>query len=222
MHADLLHPSRFLKSAEFNGRDVTFTIAEVALEELERDDNSKETKGIVTFRETPKMLLLNRTNSTCLKEMFGVETDAWRGKRVTFFPFPMTDPFTKKPITAIRLRGSPDIKAPVGVSIKLRKRKAQTMTMIVTGSGGATANGLDGDQVEVEKAAMKAAYRALTTPEAMDQMWSSGLSARIGRLPLAGDRDEIKKDFSVFKGELIRAAKATEAPPPAEEAPAAA
>jgi len=213
MHADLLHPSRFLKSAEFNGRDVTYTIAEVALEELERDDNSKETKGIVAFRETSKLLLLNRTNSTCLKEMFGVETDAWKGKRVTFFPFPMVDPFTKKPITAIRLRGSPDLKAPVGVSIKLRKRKAQTMTMQITGAASA-APLASGDQYDMELTALRAQIVALTTPEAMDAAWRGGMSGRIARLQ-PPDQVEIKRVFSAHKSALLKGPP-TDPPPPTE------
>ena len=221
MHADLLHPSRFLKSAEFGGRDVTFTIAEVALEELERDDSSKEMKGVVSFRETSKMLLLNRTNSTCLKEMFGVETEQWKGKRVTFFPFPMTDPFTKKPITAIRLRGSPDLKAPVGVSIKLRKRKAQIMTMVVTGNAGASVASSN-DPIEVQVDAIRSHMRGLTTPEAMDKSWLAGLGARIGGLP-PSERDEMKKEFAALKTALIRGAKAaaTEEPPPSDDQPTA-
>jgi hypothetical protein len=221
MHADLLHPSRFLKSAEFKGNDVTFTIAEVALEELERDDNSKETKGVVAFKETPKLLLLNRTNSTCLKEMFGVETEQWKGKRVTFFPEPMIDPFTKKPISAIRVKGSPDLKAPVGVSIKLRKRKAQTRTMLVTGNAAA---GFDVDHVEAEKDAIRSAMVATSLGE-MDAEWSRSIGPRIQQLPLAGDRDEMKKFFSATKGAKARAAKAgapaevVKFDKPAEEAP---
>lgn len=207
MHADLLHPSRFLKSAEFLGKDVTFTIAEVALEELERDDNSKETKGVVAFKETPKLLLLNRTNSTCLKEMFGVETEAWKGKRVTFFPFPMTDPFTKKPISAIRLRGSPDIAAPVSVSIKLRKRKATVMTMNRTGNGAPPVV-LEGDQLEAECAAIDQAIAA-AEPSACDAVWTAGLGKRIAALPPA----EKAAKTEAFKARK-RGVPALEAPPP--------
>ncbi len=216
MHADLLHPSRFLKSAEFNGRDVTYTIAEVALEELERDDNSKETKGVIAFKETNKLLLLNRTNSTCLREMFGVETDTWKGKRVTFYPMPMTDPFTKKPITAIRLRGSPDIKAPVGVSIKLRKRKATTVTMQVTGN--ATASYVpDNDAIEMEVSALRSSLLACKTPEECDKTWRSGMGGRVAKLPPA-DKATFDAEFAAHKRSLRAPTPATEpepTPPPA-------
>lgn len=207
MHADLLHPSRFLKSAEFKGEDVTLTIADVVLEELEREDNSKEMKGIVSFKESPKLLVLNRTNSDCLKAMFGPETEIWKGKRVTFFPSPMVNPFTKENISAIRLRGSPDLSAPVSVSIKLRKRKASVMTMKRTGSQFLTQEDFEAICIDIT---------THTDPAAMDAAWSTGLATRIGKQP-PDKQVEAKKLFSAHKSKLQRAAKeAKEAPPPAE------
>lgn len=206
MHADLLHPSRFLKSAEFKGKDVTHVIADVVLEELDREDNSKETKGIVAFSDTPKLLVLNRTNSDCLKAMFGVETDEWRGKRVTFFPFPMVDPFTKKNITAIRLRGSPDIAAPVSVTIRLRKRKPTTMTMQRTGSVPAPLAGADYD---AELAAIDAAIEGGTTPEECDAIWSAGVGKRINALSPQDKKAKTDK----FKAHKSKVRAPVEAPP---------
>lgn len=212
MHADLLHPTRFLKSAEFKGKDVTFTIADVVMEELEREDNSKERKGVVGFRETEKLLVINKTNAKCIIGMFGLETEAWKGKRVTFFPFPMKDPFTGDPITGIRVRGSPDIEKPVSVSIKLRKKKAQTMTMQRTGGAAPAPNA---DPVEVQMETMRTQFRALTTSEAMDAMWTSGLGSRVALLP-AADQVVIKGDFATHRRALVAAAKSAEPPPGAE------
>lgn len=209
MHVDLLHPTRFLKSAEFKGKDVTFTIADVVLEELEREDNSKEAKGVMAFRETPKLLVLNRTNTDCLKTMFGVETEQWKGKRVTFFPFPMKDPFTSQPITAVRLRGSPDIAAPVSVSIKLRKRKATTMTMAKTNTSGA-APALAGDELAAECAAIDEAIAACE-PTACDALWSSGIGRRINALPAAEKATATEK----FRARKRATPTTVEAPPPA-------
>ena len=204
MHVDLLHPTRFLKSSEFKGKDVTHVISDVVLEEMEREDNSKETKGIVAFSDTPKLLILNRTNSDCLKAMFGPETDAWRGKRVTFFPMPMVNPFTKENITAIRLRGSPDIAAPVAVSIKLRKRKASTMTMQVTGNTAPTV------PFEAQLAAMRERLRVTTTPDEMNKAWSSGMGSTVAKWPKA-DRDAFAAEFKAHKASL--AAPTEEAAP---------
>lgn len=212
MHVDLLNPSRFLKAAEFHGEDVTFTIADVELQELEREDNSKERKGLMSFKETPKLLVLNRTNAKCISAMFGVETDAWRGKRVTFFPAPMKDPFSGEQIAAIRVRGSPDIKEPVSATIKLRKRKAQTMTMRNT-----TTRFIAQDDLEREVEAINAAIDACATVEECDAAWNGALrrGTRIKALPPEA-ADAATKRF-VEKKRAVKAAApaAVEAPPPA-------
>ena len=208
MHVDLLNPSRFLKAAEFHGEDVTFTIADVELQELEREDNSKERKGLMSFRETPKLLVLNRTNAKCIAAMFGNETDAWRGKRVTFFPAPMKDPFSGEQITAIRVRGSPDITQPVSATIKLRKRKAQTMTMRNT-----MTRFIAQDDLEREVEAVSAAIDACATVEELDATWNGALArgARLKALPKDA-ADAATKRF-VERKRTLRAP-----PPPSDQA----
>lgn len=125
---DQLYPGRFVKAGEFLGRDVTMKIAKVELEELE-GDNGKEVKVIVTFEKAKKQLVLNKTNGTCVKAMFGRKTDDWIGKRVTFFPanesFGDTD-------VCIRVRGSPDIDGPIQIDTKIGRRKLKA-TMQKTG-----------------------------------------------------------------------------------------
>lgn len=221
MDCALLNPSRFLKSQEFNGKDVTYTLASVVLEDLEDEAGAKKTKGILGFKETPKLLVINRTNSDCLKAMFGRETDNWLGKRVTFFPAPFFDNFTKENTTAIRVRGSPDISAPVSVSIKLRKKKPTTMTMQRTGN--ATASYVpDNDAIEMEMMALRASLLACKTPEECDRTWSSGMGGRVKRLP-PPEQAAFTADFKAHKTSLQKAAKSPEAdpPPPADEQPAA-
>lgn len=126
---DQLFPNRFLKAGQFQGRDVTLTVKSVKLEELE-GDKGKEMKAIIAFAETPKQLVLNKTNGLCLKGMFGRSTDAWVGKRVTFWPAP--NDFGESDI-AIRVRGSPDLAANMQVEIKLARKKPRQVTMMKTG-----------------------------------------------------------------------------------------
>lgn len=133
MDVSLLFPSRFIKSAEFQGRDVTLTIAAVVLEDLESSDGATKRKGIVGFRETDKGWVLNRTNASCLAGMFGKETDQWIGKRVTLYPAVHKDSFTGEVGTAIRVRGSPDLTADKRVEIRLPRKKPTTVTLKATG-----------------------------------------------------------------------------------------
>lgn len=130
MDFDKLFPNRFLKAGEFQGRDITMTIAAVKLEELE-GAKGKETKAIVSFKERPKQLVLNKTNGLSLRAMFGRETDNWVGKRVTFYPAEIK--FEDNDL-AIRVRGSPDIAAPVTFELKLARKKPRSVTLQKTGA----------------------------------------------------------------------------------------
>lgn len=104
---DALFPGRFVKAGEFKGRDVTMTISDISLEEMEDKRKGKVTKVILSFKEVKKQILANKTNCECLKGMFGRKPAAWVGKRVTFYPETVKAFGVTKP--AIRVRGSPDI-----------------------------------------------------------------------------------------------------------------
>jgi hypothetical protein len=119
---DQLYPGRFLKAGELLGKQVTLTINSVDLDELE-GDKGKKVKGIITFNGTPKQLALNRTNGTCLREMFGRVLAGWVGKRVTLFP----GEWNGEP--CIRVWGSPDIQADMQIEVALPRRRPIAMTM---------------------------------------------------------------------------------------------
>lgn len=104
MRYETLFPSRFIRSADFQGKDVTLTILKVFTEEIE-----DKTKAIMSFDGTKKQLVLCRTNAESCKLMWGAECDAWIGKRLTLYAATIKDPFGDGEITATRVRGSPDI-----------------------------------------------------------------------------------------------------------------
>ncbi len=134
MDFDKLFPGRFLKSGLFGGKDVTLTIKAIRLEDLPQDAGGTKAKPIVSFHERPLELVLNRTNGESFKAMFGRETDAWIGKRVTLYPAPFTDSFTGEVGTAIRVRGSPDLKATINAEIRLPRKKPIKMRLLKTGA----------------------------------------------------------------------------------------
>lgn len=117
-----------------NGKDLTLTVAGVVLEELE-GDKKKETKGLVAFKETPKSLVLNKTNGLCIRAMFGRETNEWVGKRITFYPAAID--FGDADI-AIRVRGSPDLAADMEFELKLPRKKGRAMKLMRTGQAART------------------------------------------------------------------------------------
>lgn len=132
MDYSLLFPNRFLKAVEFKGKDVTLTIEKIEIETLEGDKGAKA-KGIISFRETKKQLVLNRTNAECLAGMFGRDTDNWLGKRVTLFPAPFADNLGLGVTVAIRVRGSPDIPANKQIEVRLPRKRPVKVTMLKTG-----------------------------------------------------------------------------------------
>lgn len=119
---DELYPGRFLKAGELLGRKVVLTIADVDLEELQ-GDSGKKVKGVITFRDTPKQLALNRTNGTCLREMFGRKIPDWIGKRIAIFP----GEWNGEP--CIRIWGSPDIPEDKQIEVALPRRRPIPMVM---------------------------------------------------------------------------------------------
>lgn len=122
MDYDKLFPGRFIKAGEFGGNAVTMTMSAVAIEELP-SDKGDQAKGIVSFAETKRKWVLNRTNGECLKAMFGRDTDAWIGKRVTLYPAPYEGDI------AIRVKGSPDIESSMTVEVKLPRKRPYNVTL---------------------------------------------------------------------------------------------
>lgn len=119
---DQLYPGRFLKAGEFQGKKPTLTITTVKLEELV-GDKGPQVKGVIGFRETPKLLALNKTNGICLKEMFGRHVQEWVGKRVTLFAG------TWDGDECIRVWGSPDIASDREVAVQLPRKRPFKMMM---------------------------------------------------------------------------------------------
>lgn len=205
MDAALLHPGRFIKSQEFKGEDVTYTIASITLEDFEDENKKVKTKGTIAFKEITKLWIINRTNSDCLKGMWGKETDNWIGKRVTLYPAPFFDNFTKEHTTAIRVRGSPDLKEATTITVHLPRKKPVQVKMAKTGS-----KFLAQDDLEAELAAISVAIAALEpTKDACNAAWSAGLGKRIEGLPPA-ERKEKTAEFAKRRA----GAPSAEAPPP--------
>lgn len=83
---ELMFPSEYLAAVEFKGRDVTLTIKSVSKEDLQMKGGKKERKPVIFFVETPKKLVLNKTNADSIASMYGTDALLWKGKRVTFYP----------------------------------------------------------------------------------------------------------------------------------------
>lgn len=130
---DALYPGRFLKAGLLDGRKVTLTISDVALEDLEGEKGT-EKKAILSFSQTPMKLVLCKLNGLCIKAMFGPKVPEWIGKKVTLYPTADIAPM-KRGEECIRIWGSPDLECESRqVEIRLPKRKAFVVTLRKTPS----------------------------------------------------------------------------------------
>lgn len=139
MRVELMFPSKYLRAADFQNKEVSLTIKAVKLEEIQEANGSAKKKGIIYFNETPKALVANRTNALCIAGLFGPETDAWVGKRLTLYPAPFNDPFSGEKTVAIRVKGSPDLTEDKTIEIRLPRKNPIRMTMKRTGQANGKA-----------------------------------------------------------------------------------
>jgi hypothetical protein len=110
---------------------VNLTITKVEIDELE-GNKGKQVKGLLTFKEAPKQLVLNKTNGECIKAMFGRKLADWVGKRVTLYPQKIESDLAD---IAIRVRGSPDLTADVPFTLQLPRKAPRQLVMKKTPVG---------------------------------------------------------------------------------------
>lgn len=117
MDVRLLYPSLYLAAPEFKGKDVVLTIRQLAVESL-KTERGEEKRPVLYFKETQakapspakeKRLVLNKTNAMAIAEVWGRETDAWVGKRITLYPTRVSA-FGSE-VDAIRVRATKPIAA---------------------------------------------------------------------------------------------------------------
>lgn len=99
---ELLHPSDYIAAVECKGRDVALTIAGIEREDLQIRGGKKERKPVMTFRETKKKLVLNKTNASVIADLHGTEAEGWVGKRIVIYP--TTTQCGREEVECIRIR----------------------------------------------------------------------------------------------------------------------
>lgn len=84
--AELLHPSDYIRAADIEdaGRAIALTIKRVEKNaSLIRQGGQTDLKPVVHFAETPKKLVLNKTNSRRIAELHGKRVADWKGKKIS-------------------------------------------------------------------------------------------------------------------------------------------
>lgn len=89
MNVNEIWPSKYIKAMDLNGRDITVEIDRLAIEEIGVPPKI-EAKPVLYFKKAKKSMVCNRVNGMTIAAMYGPETAAWEGKRVTLFPTRVT------------------------------------------------------------------------------------------------------------------------------------
>lgn len=118
---------RFVTADLLEGQDRTVTIKSVELEALPTEKGGEETKGVVSFNETDRGLVLNRTNAEALRAMFGAKLALWVGKRITLYP--TTTRRGPETVPCIRVRGSPDLAQDMTFELRLPRKRPEKVTL---------------------------------------------------------------------------------------------
>jgi hypothetical protein len=143
---DEMFPGRFLKAGLLRGMEVTLKISAVDLEKLPDDKGAEKSRGIISFAGREMQMVMNKTNASCIAAMFGKKVQDWVGHSITIAP--ETDKFGSETVDCIRVVGSPELKAPLGIAIKMPRRKPKQRTLRVTSTGAkpAASQPVDPDQ----------------------------------------------------------------------------
>jgi hypothetical protein len=91
-------PSKYLKAADLQDRNITVIMDRVEMEDIGDDGD----KPVLYFQGKEKGLVLNKTNSNTIAVVYGEETDDWAGKELILYPT-MVD-FQGRSVPAIRVR----------------------------------------------------------------------------------------------------------------------
>ena len=84
MNIHKLFPSRWVGSADLDGKAVTVTIKAMTIENVGQPPKDEE-KPVLWFKGTEKGLILNKTNAMLVASMYGPETDHWMGKKIVLY-----------------------------------------------------------------------------------------------------------------------------------------
>jgi hypothetical protein len=91
-------PSKYVSSADVDGREIELVIQSVEMEDV----SDGEQKAVMYFNKGTKGMVLNMTNWTTLEDAYGADSEAWIGQPVILTVERTT--FKGKPTKGLRLK----------------------------------------------------------------------------------------------------------------------
>ena len=77
-----MYRSNYMKSDSLNGQAFCFTITDCSAEKV----GEGEKRLVLAFLEVSSLMILDRTNTNMLAELYGQETSEWIGKVIKLAP----------------------------------------------------------------------------------------------------------------------------------------
>jgi hypothetical protein len=157
---------RYLTAAAVGAR-LTLTVDHAEIEAVENPDTKEIRKKLVIhWRSDDRPWVPSKTAATCLAAMWGDALGRWKGRAVTIYNDPTVKVSKKgggtEQVGGIRVRGAPDLTAPLELSVKVTtRRRPEAVTLIPTGDPLALALA----DLDASEAALAAALSALSKPQ---------------------------------------------------------
>ena len=108
MLIDTLYPNKWLKAADLCNKAAVVTIDNVTVMEV---GTEREKRPVCKFVGKEKQLILNKTNTRAIADLYGAETDAWHNKKIVIYP--TTTQYGDRDMAAIRVKPPKDYVRPV-------------------------------------------------------------------------------------------------------------
>ena len=88
MRYELIYPSKYIAGADLianGGKDVTLVIRQLTVDDLAYENDKTERRAVIEFERAKKKFVVNKTNLATIADLYGPETDNWKGKPITLF-----------------------------------------------------------------------------------------------------------------------------------------
>lgn len=101
-----MRKSDFFDSPYFTGRDLVDRQFEATIKRVEKEmvgnEGERRSKAVLYFEEDPKGLVFNSTNWDTVEAAYGLDVEAWIGKRVILYGTEVQ--FKNQTVPGIRIR----------------------------------------------------------------------------------------------------------------------
>ncbi len=134
----------YISAVEFVGKMPSLAIESIKLETLPDDKGGEKDRWVARFKGHRRGWIINLTNAQIMEQLFrSRNTEDWIGRIVTLRAVKVL--YKGKPTDGFEVAGSPELRAPMNVTVALPRKKERIVTLRPTDTGARTAPAADPD-----------------------------------------------------------------------------